>query len=79
MFKAGDIVRFLYDSEQTAMAIGFRDSKGTDIYSDRNRFVMAMTKEGEVISFLFNDKDWIVVDHVDLTEIIQRIEEAKRA
>lgn len=76
MFKVGDIVRFLYDSKETAMVIGFGSE---DVYSDSGREVLATTKEGKVIKFQFNNRDWIVVDHVDFAEIIKRIEEAKEA
>ncbi len=76
MFKVGDIVRFLYAPEETALVIGFGSD---DVYSDSGREVLATQKDGRVIKFQFNNKDWIIVDHVDFTEIIKRIEEAKNA
>ena len=78
--KIGDIVRFIFSPEQTAMVVGY--GKGfcfSKIYNfgHDDDIVLAMTEKENVLVFKNGSKDWQVVDHVDVGEVYKHIMQAK--
>lgn len=79
-FKIGDVVRFIFDSEKTAMVCGY--GKGSCFSSDYgfyedDEIVLAMRENGTVLVFKMNNPDWVIVDHVDCGDMFTKIVGAK--
>lgn len=79
-YKIGDIVRLIFDSEKTAMVCGY--GKGHCFSSELtfesdDDVVLAMRENGTVFVFKSTNCDWVVVNHVDMTDIFTHIVDAK--
>ena len=78
--KIGDIVRFIFCPELTAMVVGY--GKGSCFASVYNfgyddDVILAMTEKGNVLVFKDGSSDWQVVDHVDMGNVFKHIVDAK--
>lgn len=78
--KIGDIVRFRFSNNLSAVVSGYGVGKAFAPYfhfAPEDDIVLATRENGTVIVFKDNNTDWEVVGHVDMTDCITKIMNAK--
>ena len=79
-FKIGDVVRFRFAPEISAVVSGYAKGqyfKHPFVFDYDEDVVLATTEHGSVHVFLQDNSDWEVVDHADMTECLTKIVKAK--
>ena len=79
-FKIGDVVRFRFAPEISAVVSGYakgRFFKYPFVFGYDEDVVLATNEHGSVHVFSQDNSDWEVVDHADMTECLTKIVKAK--